>query len=224
MSDTNVQNMRSRESHDRDDGNVKNNSNNNSNNRFRVNAEDDQLANYQKVPAGKIGSELRISKELLRHIGQFARHCADAHEYNMKTTRSFADLMRYFDELANETDSEEASSNEARDTTKELKSPASIQSEVPLIMRPRILDEMEVGTNLNDEAGPSVTKDLERDPKDHRKMVLTPQKPIRDSVEELLDSATPIKRNLHAEKPTTIHRIVEKDSTLQINVAAANNS
>ena len=54
MSDTNVQNMRSRESHDRDDGNVKNNSNNNSNNRFRVNAEDDQLANYQKVLAGKI--------------------------------------------------------------------------------------------------------------------------------------------------------------------------
>ena len=83
MSDTNVQNMRSRESHDRDDSNVKNNSNNNSNNRFRVNVEDDQLANYQKVPAGKIGSELHISKELLRHVGQFARHCADAHEYNM---------------------------------------------------------------------------------------------------------------------------------------------
>ena len=60
MSDTNVQNMHSCESHDRDDGNVKNNSNNNSNNRFRINAEDDQLANYQKVPAGKIGSELRV--------------------------------------------------------------------------------------------------------------------------------------------------------------------
>ena len=118
MSDTNIQNMRSRKSHDRDDGNVKNNSNNNSNNRFRVNAEDDQLANYQKVLAGKIGSELRISKELLRHIGQFARHCADAHEYNMKTTRSFADLMHYFDELANEKDREETSSNEATDTTK----------------------------------------------------------------------------------------------------------
>ena len=177
MSDTNVQNMRSSESHDRDDGNVKNNSNNNSNNRFRVNAEDDQLANYQKVPAGKIGSELRISKELLRHVGQLARHCADAHEYNMRTTRSFANLMRYFDELANETDREESSSNEARDTTKELKSPDSIQSEVPLIMRPRILDETEVGTNPNDEAGPSATKDLERDPKDHCKMVLAPQKP-----------------------------------------------
>ena len=224
MSDTNVQNMRSRESHDRDNGNIKNNSNNNSNNRFRVNAEDDQLANYQKVPAGKIGSDLCISKELLRHIGQFARHCADAHEYNMKTMRSFADLMRYFDELANEMDREETSSNEARDTTKELKSPDSIQSEVPLIMRPRILDEMEEGTNLNDEAGPSVTKDLERDPKDHRKMVLAPQKPIRDSVEELLDSATPIKRNLHAEEPTTIHHIVENVSTLQLNVAAANDS
>ena len=39
MSDTNVQNMRSRKSHDRDDGNVKNNSNNNLNNRFRVNVE-----------------------------------------------------------------------------------------------------------------------------------------------------------------------------------------
>ena len=147
MSDTNVQNMRSRESHDRYDSNIKNNSNNNSNNRFRVNAEDDQLANYQKVPAGKIGSERCISKELLRHIGQFARHCADAHEYNMKTTRSFADLMRYFDELANETDREETSSNEARDTTKELKSPDSIQSEVPLIMRPRILDEMECNSS-----------------------------------------------------------------------------
>ena len=68
----------------------------------------------------------------------------------MKTTRSFADLMRYFDELVNETDREETSSNEARDTTKELKSPDSIQSEVPLIMRPRILDEIEEGTNLND--------------------------------------------------------------------------
>ena len=132
--------------------------------------------------------------------------------------------MRYFDELANETDREEASSNEARDTPKELKSPASIQSEVPLIMRPRILDEKEVGTNLNDEAGPSVTKDLERDPKDHHKMVMASQKPVRDSVEELHDSPMPIKRNLHAEKPTTIHRTVEKDSTLQINVAAANDS
>ena len=62
MSDPNVQNMRSRGFHHRDDGNVKNNLNNNLNNRFRINAEDDQLANYQKVPAGKIGSELRISK------------------------------------------------------------------------------------------------------------------------------------------------------------------
>ena len=136
MSDPNVQNMRSRKFHDRNNGNVENNLNNNSNNRFHIKAEDDQLANYQKVPAGKIGSELRISKELLRHVGQLARHCADAHEYNMKTTRSFANLMRYFDELANETDREETSSNEARDTTKELKSPDSIQSEVPLIMRP----------------------------------------------------------------------------------------
>ena len=131
MSDPNIQNMHSREFHDRDNGNVKNNLNNNSNNRFRINAEDDQLANYQKVLAGKIGSEPHISKELLRHVGQFARHCADAHVYNMKTMRSFADLMRYFDKLANETDREETSSNEARDTTKELKSPDSIQSEVP---------------------------------------------------------------------------------------------
>ena len=55
-------------------------------------------------------------------------------------------------------------------------------------------------------------------------MVMASQKPVRDSVEELHDSPMPIKRNLHAEKPTMIHRIVEKDSTLQINVAAANNS
>ena len=55
-------------------------------------------------------------------------------------------------------------------------------------------------------------------------MVLAPQKPIRDSVEELLDSATPIKHNLHAEEPTTIHHIVENVSTLQLNVAATNDS
>ena len=55
-------------------------------------------------------------------------------------------------------------------------------------------------------------------------MVLASQKPVRDSIEELHDSTTTIKCNLHAEKPTTIHHIIEKDSMLQINVAAANDS
>ena len=63
MSDTNVQNMRSRGFHHRDDGNVKNNSNNNSNNISNGNSNTKSIPLSLLFPNANLNNENKTTME-----------------------------------------------------------------------------------------------------------------------------------------------------------------